>query len=552
MGHQLKIENDQLQAALEPFLRGYTSTRARIAAVEAALGGEGGKLWREELAKWTVRMVPVELLVPEAYADWRPLVRDSMMFVVSRMSAQRLAPKVVEQMEAPAETPPEVRLLRFIARVPGLQKIGQVIARNHNLDPRLRRALSELENGISDVSIDEIRSIILQEVGSQFETYAVRLDSAILSEASVSAVVGFTWRNPESGRREPGVFKVLKPHIPGCYAEDMKILLQLATHLARKYRAEGVRLAGVAETLTEIRLLLEREVDFPGEQATLSSALGAYRAVRGVRVPRLIQPLSTVIVTALTRERGVKVTDAVVRPVGLRVRLAERLVEALMAVPALTREDAMVFHADPHAGNLLYDKRRGDLVILDWALTGRLTLAQRRCVFMLVLMTMLRDADGMRSALERLRLPGTGDIRQQDAIIREQINRVLTNSPLLRLPGPMDAMRVLDAVALNGVRFPASLLMFRKAWFTLEGILEDISKSHVRMDSVILRHAVSHWASAGAAIFSMLDPRDWLTLDWSTLTLAPRFCREALSRSWRWAKQQAPEVRGGVPGVAFQ
>ena len=37
----------------------------------------------------------------------------------------------------------------------------------------------------------------------------------------------------------------------------------------------------------------------------------------------------------------------------------------------------------------------GELVILDWALTGHLTLQQRRCVFMLVLMTMLRDADGM-------------------------------------------------------------------------------------------------------------------------------------------------------------
>jgi hypothetical protein len=31
----------------------------------------------------------------------------------------------------------------------------------------------------------------------------------------------------------------------------MKILQQLAGFLARKYRAEGIRLAGVAETLTE-------------------------------------------------------------------------------------------------------------------------------------------------------------------------------------------------------------------------------------------------------------------------------------------------------------
>ncbi len=411
--YQLKIENEKLQQALEPFLSSYQTTAQRIAAIEAALSGDGRRVWRDELAKWTVRMLPVELLVPDAYAQWRPLVQDSMMYVVSRLSPSRLAPKVVEQMEAPADTPPEERLLRFISKVPGLQKIGQVLARNRNLDPKLRRALTQLENGISDVNIAGIRAIILREAGAHFKTYAVKLDSKILSEASVSAVVGFSWRNPETRRREKGVFKVLKPHIPGCYAEDMMILERLAAFLTRKYRAEGVRLAGVAETLTEIRLLLEREVDFPGEQATLSNALRAYRSIPGVRVPRLIQPLSTATVTALTRENGVKVTQAVARPKELRRRVAERLTEALVAVPALTRDEGMLFHADPHAGNVLYDRGRGDLVILDWALTGRLTLEQRKSVFMLALMTMLRDADGMIKAIDRLRLRGSGDDRRR-------------------------------------------------------------------------------------------------------------------------------------------
>jgi ubiquinone biosynthesis protein len=535
--YRLKIANGQLWQALDPFLRSYTTTAERISAIEAVLSGEGGKVWRDELAKWTVQMVPVELLVPEVYAQWRPLVRDSMMFVVSHLSPSRLAPKIVEQMEVAADTPPEVRLLRFIARVPGLQKIGQVLARNRNLDPKVGRVLADLENGISGVSFSEIRAIILQEVGWQLQTFAVEIDSAILSEASVSAVIGFAWRNPESGRRERGVFKVLKPHIPGCYAEDMKILQQLAEFLARKYRAEGAHLAGVAETLTEIRLLLEREVDFPGEQATLLNALRPYRSIPGVRVPRLIQSLSTATVTALTRERGVKVTEAAACPRKLRGRVAERLAETLMAVPALSREEDTIFHADPHAGNLLYDQRRGELVILDWALTGHLTLQQRRCVFMLVLMTMLRDADGMTRAIERLRLRGPADDRQQASVIRDLVTRRLGMLPLSRLPGPMDAMRVLDEVALNGISFPAGLLMFRKAWFTLDGVLKDTSRSSVRMDSVIARYAFVHWPNTSSALYSMLSPSDWVALDWSTLTLTSRLSVQVLSRLWRWVRQ---------------
>jgi len=534
--HRIRI-GTELHEALEPFLRGYETTAARINAVEAVLASEPGRFWRDELGRWTVRMVPVDLLVPEEYRQWRPLVRDAMGFVVSRLSANRLAPKVVEQMELTADTPPEERLLRFIAKVPGLQKIGQVLARNRKLDPRVRRALSELENGISDVSINEIRRIIVQQLRRRLAKYAVEIDSAILCEASVSAVVPFTWRNPESGRRERGVFKVLKPYIPSCYAEDMKILQQLAGHLARKHRTSGVRLAGLAETLTEIRLLLEREVDFRGEQKTLLNALRIYRSVPGVRVPRLIEPLSTDVITALTRESGAKVTEALTRLDTDRVRVAERLAEALVAVPALTRDKDAIFHADPHAGNVLYDKRHGELVILDWALTEHLTRSQRKNVLMLVLMMILRDADGVHRAVECLRERRTAEDREQTRIVREHVNRFLDALPLFQVPAAMDAMRLLDEIAMEGIRFPAALLMYRKASFTLDGVLEDIAGSSIRMDTAITRYAAEHWAATCATLVSLLSPADWIALDWSAVTFASRVGARMVLRPWTWVPE---------------
>lgn len=531
---RIKIGTGELQDALEPFLRGYKTTAERVAAIETALGSVAGRFWRDELGKWTVRMVPVELLVPEEYRQWRPLVRDAMQFVVSRLSPARLAPKVVEQIELLPETPPEVRLLRFIAKVPGLQKIGQVLARNRKLDPRVRRALSELENGISDAGIDEIRAIIFHELGRQLEVYAVEIDSAIFCEASVSAIVRFTWRNPQSKKRERGVFKVLKPYIPSCYAEDMKILQQLAGYLSRKHQGGGVRLAGLAETLTEIRLLLEREVDFRREQTTLLNALRVYRSVPGVRVPQLIQPLSTHTITALTQENGVKVTEAFARSDEARARVAERLAEVLIAVPALAREKDAIFHADPHAGNVLYDKRRGELVILDWALTEHLTRANRKSVLMLVLMMMLRDADGLCQAVERLRQRHLTDDEAQKVAVRAHVNRFLDALPLFEVPGPMVAMRLLDEIAVEGIQFPAALLMFRKASFTLDGVLEDIAGSSVRMDSAITRYALAHWGATGTALVSLLSPGDWAALEWSALTFTSRMCARAVLRPWTW------------------
>jgi ubiquinone biosynthesis protein len=532
--NRIKIGKEPLQQALHPFLSGCSTAAEKISTIQAALESEDGKFWRQELGKWTIRMVPVELLVPKAHQAWRPLVREAVLFVVSRLSASRLAPKVVEQMGLPLDTSAEVRLLRFIAKVPGLQKIGQVLARNRDLHPRLRRALIKLENGISDVTIEEICSIINAELASQIETYAIRIEPAIHSEASVSAVVGFTWRNPASGRRERGVFKVLKPHIASCYAEDMKILGQLAQHLARKHRAGEIHVGRLAETLTEIRLLLQREVDFPREQATLANALSEYRSLRGVRVPRLIPSLSTATITALSFERGKKVTELHALPAEFRVNVAERLVKALLAVPALSLEKDAIFHADPHAGNLLYDRRRDELVILDWALTDRLTSKQRKSVILLVLMMILRDANGISRAIEELCHLSAAKAEMPDLNIRKHVERFLDKLPLTQLPGPMDAMRLLDEIAFEGTHFPAALLMFRKASFTLEGVVEDVVGSRVRLDSLVVRHALANWKNTVAGLFSLLSAGDWMALDWSALTYVSRLCAQALLRPSYW------------------
>ncbi|HEY1341203.1 MAG TPA: hypothetical protein VGF59_27020, partial [Bryobacteraceae bacterium] len=130
---------------------------------------------RREIGGWITRLVPVDFLVPEDTARWRPLVRDALEFLFTRLSAGRLAAKLVEQFELPAGTPPERRLLVRIARMPGLQKLGQVLARNRRLPPALRTALSELENGMSDVTAGEIHRIVQDRLGKALDDYSVEI-----------------------------------------------------------------------------------------------------------------------------------------------------------------------------------------------------------------------------------------------------------------------------------------------------------------------------------------------------------------------------------------
>src|ERR1700690_2232824 len=201
----------RLRSALANFLPKGATPAEQTRAIESGLRSPAGQAMRDTMARWIVdEIVPVERLVPQAYIKWRPPVRDAMMFVIARLSPARLAPKLLEQLELPLDTSAEVRLLRLIAKVPGLQKLGQVIARNQHLRPALRNALARLENGIRDVRPQDVVTIIRRELGPRVEKYSVKIANVILSEASVSAMVRFTWIDHATGKRERGVFKVLK------------------------------------------------------------------------------------------------------------------------------------------------------------------------------------------------------------------------------------------------------------------------------------------------------------------------------------------------------
>jgi ubiquinone biosynthesis protein len=423
-------------------------------------------------------------------------------------------------------------LLRLIAKVPGLQKLGQVIARNQNLRPALRKALERLENGIRDVRPEDVSAIIRRELGPRVDRYAVKIAPVILSEASVSAVVRFTWRNPQSGKRERGVFKVLKPHIPEYFAEDMDYLQGLAQYFADQQHNYGFPAKLLPDTFKKVRRLLRHEVNFAREQKTLLEAWNLYRSMRGIRVPRLIQPLCTPRITALTEARGIKVTNAAARlPVAKRRKIAEQLIEGLIAVPLLSTQENAIFHGDPHAGNLLYDNRTGELTIIDWALRERLSRDQRRHLALLFLMVTLRDPVGTCNEVLALSQQHIRSNSPRGRMVGEFVTHFLAELPVVRMPSGVDAMLLLERLAMKGVRFPGPLIMLSKVMFTLDGILGDIGAPDRGLGFAIARHVAQHWLTNLKEFRSPLKTRDWLTLQCSALLYTGRLwlqCEQAI------------------------
>lgn len=487
------IPEQQAAGLLALMLNKDSTAEERDTAIQDIIAALDWDAHSEQIGQLLARFLPIEQLVPDIYADWRPIVSDAMFFIGSRLSAKRLLPKLLEQVMLPAETTLEQRLISFIAQMPSLQKLGQIIARNRNLDPGFRAELIRLENEIRDVDPQQIKTAIKQQLGARLKTYKVEIEALIHAEASVCALMRFSWRD-QSNNKQQGVFKVLKPYIKDYFTEEMQLLQGLPDFLDEQRKRHVLTEVNLHDVFDDIRSLLEQELDSINEQANIKLAYNHYKAVKGVRVPRLIEALSAPGLTAMSFEEGAKVTDAYANKNTQRKALAYRMIEALIAKPLFAAEEEAFFHADPHAGNLFADEDNNELLIFDWALTERLSRDQRRKMLLLISAVMLRDEALINKTIIELSKDDLSKDQTRSDAVEHKVSQFIKQLSVYNLPGIKDVLTLLDELLLSGINFSTPLLIFRKVLLTLDGVLHDVAEQ-VSMEAVLTGYVMENWTN---------------------------------------------------------
>jgi ubiquinone biosynthesis protein len=452
---------------------------------------------------------PQELaaVVPDAYVEFRPIVADGLTFFLRHLSPARLAEVFAAQAELPADAGLPRRLVLFLHACPALHKIGQVVARNRHLDPELRRHLQELETLAPHTPFELLQPILKRELAPAAEQYGIHVAERPLAEGSVAVVVPLTWSDPADGApaaRRQGVAKLLKPGVAERLGEDLHLLGLLADYLEERWAAYGLRPLAYREVLDEVAELLASEVDLRQEQAHLAQADGQFAGRTDVWVPRLL-PFCTDAMTAMERVHGRKVTDPQVIASWQRPALFRATARALLADVLFSRDESVLFHGDPHAGNLLATSD-GRLAVLDWSLAGQLTTGDRVQVTQILLGGLARDARWVAGAIAELARDGT-----DRSLIRLQVEAALAELPWYKPPGPAWAMALLDSLAHAGVRFPPRLLLFRKAYLTLQGVLADVFP-HVALEAALTAEGLARFAwECPLRWWKPLSDRDYAT-----------------------------------------
>jgi ubiquinone biosynthesis protein len=409
----------------------------------------------------------ISSLVPEAYAAYRPAILEALAFFVNRLPDQRRMEILSEQSAMEPDVPLADRLLALLHRCPTLHKLGQVVSRNRHLDVELRARLCTLETMAPRVPVDVVRSALDLELPG-LERQGVSVEATALAEASVAVVIPFTWKNDSGDPSVRGVFKILKPGIEQTLNEELAIWSELGGILDKAVQRLGIPPLAYQETFDRVRELLIEEIQLEHEQRNLQSAKEAFAALEYIRIPSLL-PFCTGRVTAMEFMEGDKLADVAQRPDTARRRSASLLAGAMLAHPLFNPSEEALFHADPHAGNLILDPD-GRLAIIDWSLVGRLTREQRAHVVHIVLGAWTLDAVRITRALSSLAV-GMVDANRLRVVADRALQRVRRGVR----PGFCWLVSLLDEAAIaGGVRFDRHLLMFRKTLLTLEGVIDDL------------------------------------------------------------------------------
>lgn len=343
-------------------------------------------------------------------------------------------------------------------------KLGQFIASTPSLFPReYVRAFADCLDATPPVPFATMREVLADELaydGRELDDIFKFIDPVPLASASIAQVHQATLTDGRSV-----VLKIQKPNVGAIMQTDLGVLHGAFWMMERALPM--MKIANLAPIIDEIRIRMSAETDFLAEACHIDKfrkfldETGRHH----ITAPKVHHDLSTKRVLVMDLLVGKSLVDeGLLASLGQSGHTSTKQVMAdVLDTWFLSLMMTGEFHADLHAGNLMYldDGRIG---FLDFGLMGRIKPSSLRACFSLVQSLQAGDYHGMAQAMVDI-----GMTHSDDKIKTEQLADDL-NTMMDKVHGsPQDTdnlnLLMLELVEIGkryGVHFPRDFTLLTK------------------------------------------------------------------------------------------
>jgi ubiquinone biosynthesis protein len=344
-------------------------------------------------------------------------------------------------------------------------KFGQTLSMRPDMLPlEFMTELVKLQDNVPPIPKEDVRRLIEEELGAPLEKLFKKFNHTPIAAASMAQVhlaVRHDGQEVAVKIQRPGLRKVLD--------SDIEILRFLARLWERFSGQELPRRP--LEFVNEFERIIREELDFVVEGRHVERFQRNFKTREAYHFPKIDWALTTP--RCLTQEfiDGYKLTELPkTLPTQERRRLAQILVDAyiLMAL-----EDHF-FHADPHPGNLLLDKKK-KLVFIDSGQVGRLDSETVTAFTDMLLALVTQNTDDLVDAYLRLSMTDevvdTRAMKKDVGIFLEQYYSL----PVEKISFGQSMQDLIGISAKYRIQLPPDFIVLARTFFGVEGLARSLN-----------------------------------------------------------------------------
>ncbi|WP_339262660.1 AarF/UbiB family protein [Lysinibacillus sp. FSL K6-3209] len=369
-----------------------------------------------------------------------------------------------------------------------LIKVGQLLSIREDLLPKsFIRQIQDLVDQVPPSPWEDIQLVLEKEWGSPVDHVLLSIETKAVASASIGEVY--------RGKLKDGTnvaIKVQRPTIPTIMRTDFRSLA-IIMWFAQYFAPVPKGFINFKLLFNEVKYVISRELDFHKELETMTHFRERFESIDELKIPTAYPELSTSQVLVMEWIDGARITDNAFLTSHQIDK--EALSERLLRIFLPQWLEAGIFHADPHAGNVLV-KEDGTIVLLDYGMVGEISRKDAANFQILMQAILLKNYAQAAETLKNLGflLPGA-DLKVIENLLREVLQLDLNKVKEMDVFAVKKEMN--DMIKLLPIQVPTRFIFLGRSFVTIEGMLLSITPEKEILD--IIKPVFSDWIKQGSS-----------------------------------------------------